>query len=305
MINQKYLKLFGATALLVLVTGCKSQAAPSSPKPHESLPTVTVHEAAGSALSELPVTVAQKLGFAADEHIHITLTSAAKAEVTVGPLTPDGPIVGYVTTRPDMLLMSPVPDPHFRLSALNHLPMVYTRTLVSEKAWADAVMARQRITITTWQAMPFSEVTQLWQRHHLPWVLVTLQEALQLRRLDKGSTTLAWLGASTGSVPAMAIRARQTSPQVVQFLKALNLALWYLHTTPPSTIAKALDPTHPKRWAHAVETALHYQYWPATTYPDEASYARSRALLGPAWPAYQTLVNPLLAGQALNDAAGT
>ncbi len=265
-----------------------------------SRPVLKVQVSALSPLSALPLTVAQSLGFFHDQHLSVEFTSHPESiQVTHG--LNGKPTVGWLQMRPDMVLLAPVPDPHFRLRALNTLPMPYSRSVETEKGWAEAIFSGHRAHVTDWQAMSFSEIESLWKRHHLPWVLVGLGQAMRLKRLDPHSVILAWLGASTGPVPAVTVLASHPDrSEVVHFLAALNLALWYIHTTPAQTIQHTLGTAGLS--ASAIRAALHYQYWPATTYPDQAAYNRARSWLSPTWPPYANAVTTKAAVQALMDA---
>ncbi|NMP21252.1 hypothetical protein [Sulfobacillus harzensis] len=287
----------GVLLLSLILTGCGAKAA--NPQESQSpYPVLRIHVGDVSRMSQLPLIVAQKLGFFANLHLSVRTTSKA-APVTVSTPGTRWPLVGWVATRPDLMLMAPIPDPHFRLRALSGLPMPYASGVASEMVWAKAVLSHQRTRISAWHPMRFTEIEALWKRHHLPWVMVNLAEAQRLHSIDPKSVTLAWLGASTGPVPAVAVSAESEGPRVSRFLAALNLALWYLRTTPPGTVARSIN--QPGLSARAIRAALHYQYWPATTYPDAAAYNRARTLLEAAWPAYGKAAVLQDARQALKE----
>lgn len=284
---------------ILTLAGCG--VAQKSAAPEKTIPTLAVHEANLDRLSALPLAAAQTLGFFQHDHLRVEWTPKSQATVFIGQAGGTWPIVGYVMTRPDMVLMSPVADPQFRLRALNHLTMVASMRALQERPLAEKILAQHRAHISTWSGKSFQTIEMLWQRHHLPWVLVTLQQAEQLWTLDPHSVVLSWFGASTGPIPQLVITARQSNAKVARFLNALNLALWYLHTTPPTEAASALgDATTGAHGARLLRDALHYQYWPATTFPDSSSYNRARALWTPTWPAYQHGVDPQPARQALS-----
>ncbi len=286
--------------MLLGLAGCGASARPSHPP--ESTPTLKVHLDSQSVLSTLPVVLARELGFFQDAHLHVKWTTQQDAQVTVGAAGSVWPIVGYVAIRPDFVLMSPVPDPHFRLRALNALPMVYAAKLKPDRALLEKILRAHRAQVTQWNSLTFSQIESLWKRRHLPWVVVTLHQASILRSLDPHSAVLAWLGASTGPIPSTVVTAPVDNLDVVHFLDALNLALWYLHTTAPRTVASDLSGQGPHQlWTSTIKAALHYQYWPATTFPDSLSYNRSRTLWTPTWPIYTEGVNRQPAHQALLD----
>lgn len=285
-------------ALLGLILAGGGTKAPHQSSP--SLPVLKVQVGSLSPLSALPLTVAQHLGFFQDQHLNVRLTSQPESIQVTHTLNIQ-PAVGWLSIRPDMVLLAPVPDPHFRLRALNALSMPYSRSVEPEKGWAETIFSRHRAKISDWQPMSFSAIESVWKRHHLPWVLVNLSQAVRLKALDPDSVILAWLGASTGPIPAITVQASHPeSSQVTHFLAALNLALWYLHTTPARMIQHTLGTAGPS--ASAIRAALHYQYWPDTTYPDEAAYNRARAWLSPTWPPYPKAVTTKAAVQALMDA---
>lgn len=298
-ISPKYIAMGAAGLMLGVVTGCGAHQPRHNANPQPLFPTLTVRTTSMSTLSRLPLTVAQKLGLFADVHVKVVWTQSEEAEATVGIPGSGWPIVGYVSTRPDLVLVSPVPDPHFRLRALNHLPMVYANPTAPEQGWAQSILAAHRATVSHWDAVPFREILSLWKHHHLPWVLVTLSEANRLEAIDHHSVVLAWLGASTGPVPSTVVSARQDTPRVMRFLRALNIALWYLQTSRPATLAEVLSPDRAS--PRVLAQALHYHYWPVTTYPDTAAFDRARARFQPEWPTYGTAVNPTPAAQALNE----
>lgn len=283
-------------SVLIGLAGCGGPAQPSNP-PSE-LATVTVHLAASDPLSTLPVLIAKNLALFKQEHLHVIWTQE-RANITVGMAGNEWPIRGIVAQHPDLVLLSPVPDPHFRLRALNHLAMIYSPQTTFQLTMARYIFARHRVQISSWTAVPFSKLETLWKQRHLPWALVTLSQSLRLKRLDAGTTVLSWLGASTGSVPTAVITATHEGPLLPRFLAAVNLALWYLHTTPSAQIG-ALFP-HNKLFGAAIKQALQYQYWPTTTYLDQTVYDRGRAEWSGAWPHYSAGVSTHDARQALKE----
>jgi len=284
---------------ILLLSGCGAKPSP----PSSDVVQLYVRLTDTSRLSSLPLTLASKLGFFQSMHLNVTLTSSSSASLSLGFLPHSRTIIGYLTTRPDLVLVSPIADPHFRLRALNRLPLVYSHRVQEQISLAHAILKAHRANISTWSSLSFQEIRTLWKRHHLPWVLVTLHQATILTSLDPHSVILAWLGASTGPLPDLVISASpNTSPaNAVRFLKAVNLALWYLHTTPPTTIATVLDGSHQRSvWRLTIQKALHYQYWPVTSYPDNVTYQRGRSF-DPTWPPYSIAVNNQPGHQALSE----
>ncbi len=270
-------------------------------KPQAQTQIITVHVNQSASVSALPFRVAERLGFFTQNRLSVVPASPSRAEVVIGPAGKNWPIVGYVSIRPDMVLMAPIPDPQFRLAALNHLPMLMSADLAQEKPWLEKIFAAHHATISGWTTLKPRRINALWRLHHLPWVLVTLQEAQHLRALDSKSVVLAWLGASTGPVPSWVVTSKHTGPAVAHFLNALNLALWYLNTTPAANAASDLSSAANNliRSTWLIKAAQHYQYWPVTTFPNQNTYDRRRAMWNSDWPAYQTAVNAIPADQAL------
>jgi hypothetical protein len=87
-----------------------------------------------------------------------------------------------------------------------------------------------------------------------------------------------------------------------RLLAGLNLALWYLNTTPPSVAAAQISGRPgDSRLIEILHEARRYHFWPATTFPDEAAFLRRRNVFNPNWPTYFDAVNPTPARQALAD----
>lgn len=295
-VRSRWIGVVMLTTLAISVTACGAHKhAPHSKPP---TPVVRVHVADPGSIAALPFRTAEALGLFAHEHVRVQITSRAQAQMVVGPAGKGWPVLGYLSIRPDILLMSPIYDPQFRLAALDHLPMVSSTAINQAKPWAEKILALHHVTASTWTTMTPAQIQQLWRRRHLPWVLVGLEEAQRLRAVDPKSTVLAWLGASTGPVPNVVISGQDSTPAATRFLSALNLALWYLNTTPASKTASALNQASPGfQWL--VQSARHYQYWPSTTFPDQPAYNRRRTRFNPEWPAFAAGVNPKPARQAL------
>ncbi len=286
---QKF-AVMGLGALLLSITGC---GAAQSRKSHQSWPQLTVQVQGAGSLDLAPLILAQKLGFFQENRLLVTITQN-REPVSIGPTGKSWPLIGYLTLRPDMVLISESPDPAFRLRALNHLPLVLSQPLVGQRQLAENVLSAHHAQITRWSVLSNEDIQSLWRHGHLPWVLVTLEEAARLKAINPKSAILAWIGASTGPIPSIIITADTINSRETRFIDALNLALWYLHTTPANTIAQNLGE---KR--SLIEEALRYQFWPATTFPDPAAYIRGRIPWNPHWPLYQQAVNPVPARKAL------
>lgn len=270
---------------LISLAGCGSTTKPA-------YPAVTVKVASDEPLSKIPFEVATRLGFFSKVTIQWSQTSAS--QLRVASPSPNSPILGYLVVRPNLELLAPIPDPHFRLRSLNNLPMVISQSATHEQPLAERVFSAHRAHVRRYEVLSLNEIERLWRRHHLPWVLVTLNEAQKLKSLDAHSVVLAWIGASTGPIPVEVLTARSSS-HIPSVLHGLNMALWYLNTTPAKKIAEVLGQPD---LAAAIRQARRYNLWPSTTLPDESTYIRGQRWFSD-WPPYQTAVNPKLARQAL------
>ena len=278
-------------SLLVAITGCGPASAHKIPN---TWPELKVQIKSVAGLDVAPLNLAQKLGFFQQNHLRVTTTQKAES-LSIGPAGSTWPLIGYLTTRPDMVLVSESPDPAFRLRALNHLPMMVSQSLASQRNLAQDIFSAHHAQITQWSELSNKEIQILWRRRHLPWVLVTMEQAERLKAISPHTAILAWMGASTGPIPSVAIASTKVDSQVVHFLDALNLALWYLHTTPSKTIAQTLGVSQ-----GLVKKALRYQFWPLTTFPDGAAYTRGRLPWHPGWPFYERGVNTDAGRRALS-----
>ncbi len=288
-------------AATLALTGC-GQRTPS-PSAHRHDPVLTLHISVPGTLAATPVKVAQTLGFFRQEHLNVH-DVAHHAELRVELAGSGWPIDGYLGMRPDVVLVSPIPDPHFRLAALNHLPMVITPAVAAVEPLAVKILTAHHATVSRWSTMPYAQVKSLWKDHHLPWALVSLQQAAELQSIDSGTVILAWLGASTGPIPQVVVAGEAPHAELVHFLRALNLALWYLNTTPAAQVSHILFPSPQGAAAvtQVLSAARHYQYWPVTTFPDSQSFQRARTDWFPTWPSYGQAVHPAAGRQALSDA---
>lgn len=289
--------------LLCIVLSCALTACGTArrPSPEVAYPVVTVYVQPSTNLSTLPLQVAQRLGLFAQQHIRVKwVRHQDEATLEVGHAQPPHPIDGLVTQKPDLVLVAPVADPHFRWRSLTHLPVFYAKGAATLEPYLKAVMAAHQVVPEELDALNFSQIMDRWQQKTLPWVVVTLQDYFQLRGAVPHSTVLAFIGASTGSVPVTVITG--TSPHALAFVSAVNLALWYLHTTSPESIAQLLRADRPNPFlGSVVKRALHYQYWPTTVVLTPSLYQRGQRLLAPLgpWPPYTTRVDAKLAEAAL------
>ncbi len=292
---------YGIPAILaaaLVLTGCGQRTASPSPSRHD--PVLTLHISVPGTLAATPVKVAETLGFFRHEHLDVKEV-ARHAQLMIQLAGSQWPVDGYLGVRPDMVLVSPIPDPHFRLRALNNLPMVLTPVVAPSQPLAVKILMAHHAAISRWSTMPFTDVESLWKRHHLPWALVSLQQAADLQSLNSATAILAWLGASTGPIPHVVVAGEAPKAQLTHFLRALNLALWYLNTTPAADVSQtlSLSAKPDTSLTRELAAARHYQYWPATTFPDSQSFERARRDWYPTWPSYSQGVNPVPGRQAL------
>ncbi|MCY0879074.1 MAG: hypothetical protein OWU84_09070 [Firmicutes bacterium] len=289
---KRYAILRSLVLLFVLIVG-SGCGAPSAARPEP--PTLTVYLAQKS-LATLPVELAAALGLFADNHLRIRWVDTPNATVRIAMAGHSWPIVGYLAVRPDVVLVAPEPDPSFRLRHLDHLPLLLARAVKSDAPLIERALALHGAKPSSTVLIPWTQIAQGWQHQGLPWVWVSLPQAVQLRALNPHTRILAWLGASTGPIPVWTISAPADNVLVSRFLNSVNLALWYLHTNSAGTIAEWLPG---KVTPNILRLALHYEYWPRTTYPAQTLYDRAQKAWVSGWPAYGAGVNPLPAYHAL------
>lgn len=279
-----------ARRLLLTVTGLgvfTLAGCGQNPPPRPAWPTLTVDLNVPSRTLRLPLTVAQNLNLFAGQHIQLRWSHSPSAPVHVSWTPGSWPIVGSIAQGPDFYLAAPEPDPHFRLRALNHLPVDYSATLEPARPLIDSIMALNQVRPDL-EPLPWPKVQSLWSRRQLPWAIVTLAQLRELQQKDRRTVILNWLGASTGPIPAVTISGN--SPHLAQFLAALNMALWYIHTTPAHTVAAVANPAHAASWRQIVMQGQHNHLWPSSIQVSPQEYNRARALYGlrgsPGWPPY-------------------
>ncbi len=286
-----------ATAGLVTFAGCGTQKAQPPTRPW---PVVSIEISRGpSSTLLLPIQVASRLNLFALQHVRVRWTHSS-ASVHIGLAQSQWPWAGEIAQRPDFYLVAPVRDPHFRLRALNRLPVDYPPSLQSARPLIDSIMALNQSTPQL-QELPWTELQSLWKHGHLPWAIVNSTELLRLQHIDRQTTVLNWLGSSTGPIPTVAVWGR--SPHLPQVLAALNMALWYMHTTPPGTLAPLMSPEDPSAAQRTIRQALHEDLWPPSMRISPAEYNRGRALYGLSgalWPPYFSGVDNVPSSQAFN-----
>jgi hypothetical protein len=297
---KRILTLLMIVLFLTMMVGC----GPTSKGPRPiALPTITVYLDHSDPAALVPFQLADDLGVFRTQGLRVRLEhQPSGADVMISPVGQHWPIVGYVTVRPDLLLLAPLADSQFRLRALNHLPMPTSTNLRAQANLVEKILATHQAVLSHWTMLPMSTITTLWRHRHLPWVLVTLPEATRLFAIDPHTAVLAWLGAATGPIPSWVVTAANAPPTLVdRFLAALDLALWYLNTTPVRQIASVLRTHHASVSPWMLKRALHYGYWPTTVFPTSSAYNRCRDTWDPNWPVYEEAVDPHPAEKALGE----
>lgn len=252
--------------------------------------TVSVTLASRDPFFLLPYLLAERLGSFAD--LHLAVRQAANAPVQLGtPLAGPHPVTGYLALYPDLVLVSPEPDPHFRLIQIKELPLAYQAD-ADVIPWATRVFAQHHVQPRAFEALSTSAILRLWSSGRLPYAVVDLPLLLRLQQQRPQPSVLAFFGASTGPLPAFTVNGKST--YLDRLLAGMNLSLWYLHTHPANTVAKLLGGAgglSSAEWQQVIRLGLHYRLWPSTTYPDSARWRRL-ALFWQAVPSYPAAVDP-------------
>lgn len=272
----------------VTLSACGTHTPPRTVKPG---PTVWVHWSAHRSVDALALDLAVKLQLFA--HIQVKTTPRI-APITMGAPGQHWPIVAVLSQRPDAYLVAPIPDPHFRLRALSHLPVYYSQQEAINWPLNQRILHDQRAIGVTGHPLPFSKIQKLWKQRHLPWVIVTLRQWLTLKQSMPHSVVLAWLGASSGPIYQTVVTAPKATPHLAAVLRGLDLALWYIHTTPARNVATILSPVVHQPLAQVIEEiriAKRQDYWPPTVVPSGPAYFRTETLWQDKWPAYTTGVS--------------
>lgn len=292
-------------AFCITLAGCGQHAQPRpAPAPY---PVLTVYWTPSSPVLSIPVYLAESLHLFADQHLSVQWSTNPGVPVSIATPSRHWPIVGLIASRPDSILVAPSPDPHFRLRTLKHLPVVYARSESSMLPIIQHALAIEQVTPSSYTALPFSHIEQLWRKNQLPFGLVNLSQLQTLKRLDPKTTVLSWLGASTGAIPTLVVTG-PPGPKLVRFLTALNLALWYLHTHRVRDVQSLIQnrlSLSSRQTDQLIRQGLYYDIWPTTIVPVPADYRRGRALMsyGPqpeSWPPWEQGVNATAARQALS-----
>lgn len=291
-------KVLILAALASLLSACGSV---TRPHPKASYSAVAVYVQHPQSLGMLPLKVASRLGLFSQQHLQIDwVKSAQHAAIQVANIGSQYPIDALVTQRPDLVLVAPFPDPHFRLHSLTQLPIVYANSETSQVPYLKAVLSLHHVVPKPLSAMGLPQITASWRQKVLPWVVVPLVDYYQLKRVVPHTTILAFLGASTGPVPVTVITG--ANKNALAFVSAINLALWYLSTNKPQTIAHLVSDSGASPFSvPIIKQALHYQYWPTTVVLTPSLYQRGQSFLpkSSSWPNYATSVDVKLAEAAL------
>jgi hypothetical protein len=297
--SRRIISLIGFFSLILMLSlsACgpiRSRTAP--------LAVVRVHFDSQSALAEIPLAVANRLGLFRQQGITVQAGTADRSAITIGPAGHAWPITGVLTQGLDGLVAAPHADPGFRLAALRQVPIAYTR---GDRALAftfQIVMHQHQIDDYMLEPLDVKEVMTLFTRGHLPYVLV---EATLWARLASGQPDahiLAALSAASGPIPSIVVTGSDGA--LPNFLAALNLSLWYIETEPAVTVWNQLPPRlHTHEILTVLQLADRYQWFSPSTVPDRQRYQRGQALwsaLGHPWPSYYRAVNARPALTALS-----
>ncbi|MBX5466853.1 MAG: hypothetical protein K6U14_05065 [Firmicutes bacterium] len=265
--------------------------------PQPPAPVLPVALTGGDPLLAMPWFVAQRLG--AFRTVGV-LPEPAPGGIRLGPPLPwTAPVMGYLAVRPDVVLVAPTADPHFRWAQVQALPLAYQADDPAVRTWTEAVLAQHSVRPRSWEPLSQKAIAQLWPRQYLPYAVVPLTAVPTLERLCPTTHILAFLGGSTGPLPILTVNGR--NPALIRFLAGLNLGLWYLHTEPPNRIGRLLagvDGRSAAEWAKLDALGRRYRLWPATTYPDAALWHRLEQWQ-PTAPDYRAAVEPEAALSAL------
>ncbi len=295
-------RLQGTSLMLtmaLMMSGCGRSTAPPPP----SYPSIKVYVQEPFSLPSLPLTVAQKLGLYANQHIIVKWVShPLNASLWVETAGSRYPILGVVAQKPDAVLVAPRSDPHFRLHSLNHMPIAYSSAALPWLAVISSIFKAHHVVPSNLDAIPINHLTAVWRSYELPWAVVTLSEWQILQKEDPKTSVLAWMGGSTGPIPAIVIVGK--SPLALPFLSAVNLALWYINTSSPRAVASLVQNTNipSTREIKLIRLGQRYQMWPATIVLSRSLYQRQVSLLEvqSTWPSYDIAVNRAVASEALN-----
>lgn len=295
-------KLFSlATILSTTVVGCGPS---QQPKNLTHYPTVTVSVRSTTSLSSMPVVAALKMGFFGQEHIHVVLSPGQKANIEIRAAGKKWPIQGVIMQRPDAFLVAPTPDPHFRLRSLNNLPLFYAKSQAGNLPFIEAVLDLHAIQFASLHPLSTDDAVRLIAHRELPWAIMSLKHWQHVRQKNPMASILSWYGASTGPIPVDVVTS--SSPYTPRFLAAINMALWYLHTTSPRKINTALYGNHSRTETQIIAQAQQYGFWPQSVYPYQKLYERGRHLMSLShtsslfWPQYSQGVQSEAANQAFS-----
>lgn len=262
-------------------------------------PTLSVTLASRDPFFLLPYLLAKRLGTFADLHLEVREAADAPVQL-VAPLAGPKPVTGYLALYPDLVLVSPEPDPHFRLVQIKELPLAYQAD-ADVLPWATRVFAQHHVQPREFEALSTSAILRLWSSGRLPYAVVDLPLLLRLQQQRLKPSVLAFFGASTGPLPAFTVNGK--SANLDRLLAGFNLALWYLHTHSSHAVAQLLggaDGLSSAEWEGVIRLGLHYRLWPSTTYPDAARWRRL-SLFWPTVPSYPAAVDPTPALAALRS----
>lgn len=295
--RQKIVALSAILASLLGLTACGPNTAN-----HATLDPVSVKVATSAALAQIPLELAQDLGFFRQQGIAVTSSPAADASITIANAGQHWPIVAAIGQGADGFVVGPRADPGFRLAALTDVPIAYPAHDQSLAVLVTAVMTLHGLPKPMLDPLSVKQITRLWRNRHVPYLVANASLWHELLAIDPKAKPLAVLSASTGPIPDWVIYSH--SKDLPAFLAAVNLSLWYISTHTPASIVDALSPSqrHPDtRWL--ITLAERYQWYSPSTVIPKTRYERGQrfwALTGITWPHYIRAVDSAPAVTALS-----
>ncbi len=285
-----------ATSLRILASvllGLGLSACGAQSNTHERATTITVNIGRTGPLAQIPLDLAQSLGLFHQQGIQVLISQHPPSDIVIGPAGRRWPIYGVIGQGINGLVVSPEPDPGFRLAGLEQVPIAYPQSQPS-LAWAfRGLMRTHAVRDTLLEPLGTEAIIRLWQAHHLAYVLVDAALWQRLHRTDPSATLLAVLSASMGPTPTVTVSGQNRS--LPQFLAALNLSLWYLTTHRPKNILPLLPRClRTPQTRLFIQLAERYQWYAASTVPTRQDYQRGVLFwrtLGVKWPDYYRAVD--------------
>jgi hypothetical protein len=283
-----------SAAVVAALTACGITRPPA---PRQPPPIVVPLRWPPDALAALPIAIADAHGWFRHAGYRVVNTMGGAVLVAGG----TWPASAVFLQRPDLVLVSPVPEPAFRWRDLKSLPLPVTGLSPGEESLVAAVLHEHGVTRVLWEGLRELDARRLFQRHHLPWLLLPALAAA--RWFGDGAHPVAWLGAASGPVPAWVVVHGQLP---VAVLAVLNRALAAIRTTSAATLAREAAPFYPgvnqATLTTVIADAQGLDLFPLTTYLSPGLYADGQTLLaeaGVSWPPYASAVQWQTARNAL------